>query len=140
MELCGIASYEIQLMRVSGDLKERIGTAAYKSIVWPALRNLDAERSHELTIWLGKNRLTPVDRVPDDPILRTEVFGLTFANPLGLAAGCDKQVDFPCLDHCRYGQPIHNSRRPRQSMHSWRWGSAPSKLEASHRSLRRDHL
>ncbi len=76
----------------SGEWKERVGTAAYKNVAWPILRKIDPEKSHELTIWASKNRLTPVDRVPDDPILHTEVFGLKFSNPLGLAAGCDKQV------------------------------------------------
>jgi hypothetical protein len=79
---------------LTGEWKERIGTSAYKNVVLPALRTIDPEKSHELTIWLAKNRLTPVDRVPDDQILRAKVFGLTFSNPLGLAAGCDKQVAF----------------------------------------------
>ena len=80
---------------VFGDLKEQLGTFAYKNFAWPVIRFIDAEKSHSLTIWLAKNRLTPIDRVPDDPILKTKVFGITFPNPLGLAAGCDKQVQAP---------------------------------------------
>lgn len=66
----------------------------------PLLFRLDAEHAHELTIgslafasrhpgllrfmsWLYGNR---------DPRLKTEVFGLEFANPLGLAAGMDKNA------------------------------------------------
>ncbi|MFC3581316.1 quinone-dependent dihydroorotate dehydrogenase [Sphingomonas hylomeconis] len=56
----------------------------------PALFALDAERAHGLTItalaaWGGRGR-GPVDA----PILRSSVAGLDFANPVGLAAGVDK--------------------------------------------------
>ena len=62
----------------------------------PALFALDAERAHELTIaalqWplvvssLGwRSAIAPVPR------LSQNVFGLQFSNPLGLAAGLDKQ-------------------------------------------------
>lgn len=59
----------------------------------PALFALDAERAHRLTIrslalWgrLG----TPGARQVADPALATTVAGIRFANPLGLAAGVDK--------------------------------------------------
>lgn len=59
----------------------------------PALFALDAERAHRLTIgglavWgrIG----TPGARAVDDPLLATRVAGLDFANPLGVAAGVDK--------------------------------------------------
>lgn len=56
----------------------------------PALFALDAERAHGLTItalaaWGGRGR-GPVNA----PILRSSVAGLDFANPVGLAAGVDK--------------------------------------------------
>ncbi len=35
----------------------------------------------------------PVQRRPDDPVLRTRVLGLDFPNPLGLAAGFDKNAE-----------------------------------------------
>lgn len=59
----------------------------------PALFALDAERAHRLTIrglsaWgrLG----TPGARRFADPVLATTLAGISFANPLGLAAGVDK--------------------------------------------------
>lgn len=60
----------------------------------PALFAIDAERAHMLTVrslaaW-GKAG-TPFGTAPDRfPRLRTTVAGLDFANPVGLAAGVDK--------------------------------------------------
>ncbi len=59
----------------------------------PVLFALDAERAHGLTIrmlsaWGGSG--TPLARTVDDARLRSTVAGLDFANPVGLAAGVDK--------------------------------------------------
>lgn len=54
------------------------------------LRRLDAERAHELAIAGLKYLPLPVTR--DDPVLKTEVAGLTLSNPVGLAAGLDKNA------------------------------------------------
>ncbi|MEN2785271.1 quinone-dependent dihydroorotate dehydrogenase [Sphingomonas qilianensis] len=60
------------------------------SLLRPALFALDAERAHALTItalaaWGGRGG-GPVA----DPVLHNHVAGLDFANPVGLAAGVDK--------------------------------------------------
>ncbi|KQS05266.1 dihydroorotate dehydrogenase (quinone) [Sphingomonas sp. Leaf357] len=64
----------------------------------PILFALDAERAHNLTIdmlaaW-GRDNTPPMlrklARGPGDACLRTTVAGLDFANPVGLAAGVDK--------------------------------------------------
>lgn len=65
-------------------------------LIRPALFALDAEAAHGLTIdalaaW-GKAG-TPFAAPPPDPILHSTVAGLTFASPLGLAAGVDKNGD-----------------------------------------------
>ena len=56
---------------------------------------LDAERAHRLTIDLlaawGKTG-APFGAKRTDPILASEVAGLAFANPVGLAAGLDKDA------------------------------------------------
>ena len=54
----------------------------------PALFALDAEQAHGLTIKLLAR--FPASAPKSAPILRTTVAGLDFANPLGLAAGVDK--------------------------------------------------
>jgi dihydroorotate dehydrogenase len=54
------------------------------------LRRLDAEQAHELAIAGLKYMPLPVGR--DDPILTTEVAGLSLPNPVGLAAGLDKNA------------------------------------------------
>lgn len=68
------------------------------TLIRPALFRLDPERAHKLTLE-GLQRFAPLVRkvygnhVPDQP--RT-VMGLTFPNPIGLAAGLDK--DGACID------------------------------------------
>lgn len=60
----------------------------------PALFALDAERAHHLTIrgLAAWGRIgAPGARSVEDPLLATRVAGLNFANPLGVAAGVDKE-------------------------------------------------
>ena len=58
------------------------------SIFLPLLFRIDPERAHRLTISFLKS--LPQRGLHDPPELRTSVFGLSFSNPLGLAAGMDK--------------------------------------------------
>ena len=72
----------------------------YKAILKPALFNIDAERAHHLVF----DNLRRAARLPgakallrglydfQHPSLAREVFGLTFPNPVGLAAGFDKNA------------------------------------------------
>ena len=60
----------------------------------PVLFRLDPERAHDLTLAALAAGLGPRGR-PDDPILATTVAGLALANPLGLAAGFDKDARVP---------------------------------------------
>lgn len=67
-------------------------------IVRPVLFALDSERAHHLTLAalarsVPLNRAVYKRRVPDLPV---EVMGLRFPNPVGLAAGLDK--DGACID------------------------------------------
>ena len=64
------------------------------TLVRPALFFLDPERSHGVTIRalkLGLAHIIP--RQPDDSILATKVWNLSFPNPVGLAAGFDKHAE-----------------------------------------------
>ncbi len=58
-------------------------------IARPILHALDPERAHDVTV--RALAAMPLPRAePDDPRLAVEAFGLRFANPVGLAAGFDK--------------------------------------------------
>ena len=59
----------------------------------PALFALDSERAHRLTLDLLK--LSPARRPPAPGRLAIEVAGITFPNPLGIAAGFDKDAEVP---------------------------------------------
>lgn len=58
----------------------------------PALNLLDPERAHDLTIRALKLGLVRTPHAAEDPILRTRIWGLDFPNPVGLAAGFDKDA------------------------------------------------
>jgi dihydroorotate dehydrogenase len=59
------------------------------------LSRLDAEAAHGLAIRGLKSGLVPRDRRPDPPSLGVQVWGRTLANPIGLAAGFDKNAEVP---------------------------------------------
>ncbi len=58
-----------------------------------ALRALDPERAHRLAIRALAGGVYPRVSGPDDPRLGQEIFGLRFSNPVGLAAGFDKNAE-----------------------------------------------
>ena len=60
----------------------------------PLLFRLDPERAHGLTIAALKAGLGPRGGA-DDPILATNLAGLALPNPVGLAAGFDKNAEVP---------------------------------------------
>lgn len=72
---------------------------AYR-FVGPLLRLLDPETAHGLTLRALASGVAPVKSASDDPILATRVWGRDFPNPIGLAAGFDKDaaVVGPMLD------------------------------------------
>jgi dihydroorotate dehydrogenase len=59
------------------------------------LSRLDAETAHGLALRALKSGLTPSDRRPDPPSLAVEIWGRRLANPIGLAAGFDKNAEAP---------------------------------------------
>ncbi len=61
----------------------------------PFLHSLDPERAHGLTIAALKAGAHPRQQGADPDILRTGAFGLDFPNPLGIAAGFDKNAEVP---------------------------------------------
>lgn len=71
----------------------------YQQLIWPNLKHIDAEVTHEKTLsalkiaqdlLTGRAILHKIrGNVPSNPI---ELFGLTFPNQLGMAAGFDKEA------------------------------------------------
>ncbi len=70
----------------------------------PLLHSLDAERAHGLTLTALEAGLLPRYPVPVDPLLTTRLFGHSLPNPLGLAAGFDKNARvFHRMDRIGFG-------------------------------------
>ncbi|WP_114952926.1 quinone-dependent dihydroorotate dehydrogenase [Sphingosinicella terrae] len=61
-------------------------------LIRPFAFALDAERAHRWTI-AALRRLPPGSPARDDPVLATDIGGLHFPNPVGLAAGFDKDAE-----------------------------------------------
>lgn len=59
------------------------------------LRFLAPETAHRLTIRALRWGLAPAAPAPDDPVLTSELWGLRFRSPIGLAAGFDKNAEVP---------------------------------------------
>lgn len=62
-------------------------------LVRPFLPLITPEQAHGLVVRALKKGLVPGDRRPDDPVLATRVWNLDFPNPIGLAAGFDKDAE-----------------------------------------------
>src|SRR6267143_3438034 len=74
--------------------------ASVYRLIRPALRRLPPEAAHELTLRaleLGAGRFLAksAHRQPEAPALAQRVWGLDFPNPVGLAAGYDKDARVP---------------------------------------------
>jgi dihydroorotate dehydrogenase len=67
---------------------------AFDAFSLPLLRWLDPEDAHRLAIQ-GLRLLPPMRLRPDDQKLAVRAFGLNFPNPIGMAAGFDKNAEAP---------------------------------------------
>ncbi len=59
------------------------------------MHQLPPERAHRVAIEMLRYGIAPRFKGEDDPILRTKVLGRIFSNPVGLAAGFDKNAEVP---------------------------------------------
>jgi len=84
-------------------IASRVPAAVYQRTAWPLLARMDPEDAHTLVLrllWLAQ-RLPGVVVILDrlfavrDPRLSVNLFGLDFPNPVGLAAGLDKEARAP---------------------------------------------
>src|SRR3546814_13351272 len=74
---------------------------------------------------LLRRGLAPRAAAPDDPILASTLWGLSFGNPLGLAAGFDKdaqimrseerRVGKECVSTCRSRWSPYHSKKKKQT-------------------------
>src|ERR1700736_4080250 len=69
--------------------------AVWYSLLDLILSRFDAEAAHGLAVRALKSGLVPRDRKPDPPVLGVEVWGRRLPNPIGLAAGFDKNAEVP---------------------------------------------
>jgi dihydroorotate dehydrogenase len=67
---------------------------AFDAFSLPLLRWFDPEDAHRLAIQ-GLKLLPPIKPRADDPKLAVRAFGLNFPNPIGMAAGFDKNAEAP---------------------------------------------
>ncbi|NEV80852.1 dihydroorotate dehydrogenase (quinone), partial [Rhodopseudomonas sp. BR0C11] len=67
---------------------------AFDAVSLPLLRWLDPEDAHRLAIQ-GLKLWPPVKPRVDDSKLAVRAFGLNFSNPVGIAAGFDKNAEAP---------------------------------------------
>lgn len=76
----------------------------YRCLAFPLLRHVDAETAHRMTLAALKAgqqtglapQLAPfLGGGADDPVLATTLFGKSLSNPVGLAAGFDKNAEVP---------------------------------------------
>lgn len=65
---------------------------ALEALARPFLHALDPETAHRATILGLRSAILPAARA-DDPRLAVEAFGLRFPNPVGIAAGFDKNAE-----------------------------------------------
>ena len=63
-------------------------------LLQPLVRRVDPEAAHDMAITALEKLPLPACG-PDDPRLRNTAFGLDFANPVGIAAGFDKNARVP---------------------------------------------
>jgi dihydroorotate dehydrogenase len=97
--------------------------AALYNLARPLLFGLDPERAHELSLRALEAGIHPRAVVADDACLATMAWGLALPNPLGLAAGYDKDARVPDallamgLGHVEVGtltpRPQSGNPRPR---------------------------
>jgi dihydroorotate dehydrogenase len=62
-------------------------------VLGPVLRRIEPERAHALAMAALRRDLVPAAMQADPAALKSRVWGRTFGNPLGLAAGFDKNAE-----------------------------------------------
>lgn len=64
----------------------------YFDILGPLVRTLPAEQAHSVTVWALQRGLVPSAKRVDESALKVKLWDLEFPNPVGMAAGFDKNA------------------------------------------------
>jgi dihydroorotate dehydrogenase len=75
-----------------GKIPRNPGLSLYR-LTRPLLWSLPPERAHRAALWVLQQGLAASDPGAEDPALRTTLWGRYFPNPVGLAAGFDKNAE-----------------------------------------------
>ena len=100
--------------------------------VIPILLNINPERSHQIAVRVHKwpkfvrRMFGMINNPAKDPGTKQKIWGLTFLNPIGLAAGFDKHAE--CIDgildmgfgFCEVGTVTPNEQKGNQKPRVWR--------------------
>jgi dihydroorotate dehydrogenase len=62
-------------------------------VIGSILRLLDPETAHGIAIYALKSGIMPIPQTFEDPVLENQLWGMEFSNPIGLAAGFDKNAE-----------------------------------------------
>lgn len=73
-------------------LRQERPMLALTDSLMPLLRRMDPERAHRMALTALRLGLAGHDAQPDDPALAVTALGRAFRNPIGLAAGFDKNA------------------------------------------------
>lgn len=87
---------------VLGRLSPILRMAGARQLTKEVLLSMDAETAHRATITALKLGAVPESEASDPPELATEIAGLALPNPLGMAAGFDKNAEVAAA-LCRIG-------------------------------------
>lgn len=69
-------------------------SAVHQYVLTPLVRSLfDAETAHRMAVLTFASGLGSRDLVADDPVLAATLFGKSLSNPIGVAAGFDKNAE-----------------------------------------------
>lgn len=76
----------------------------YKNVLMPVMHKLNPETSHRLAVLATKYGFIAKSKFKDPTNLNTEVWGIKFSNPIGIAAGFDKHGEAVIgLHHIGFG-------------------------------------
>ena len=102
--LAGTAAASFGAWQFLDDEQRARAQFAFFGATAPVMRLMDPETAHNVGIALLAAGVAPLETRPEDPRLAVERWGLRFPNPVGLAAGFDKDAKaFPALVGMGFG-------------------------------------